>query len=65
MVTMDNYDDFDITDHIIKKENTGWEEKWTHSSYLIRKLPDIPVEPAIIKSNEPWYRRFENKRRKK
>lgn len=55
-------EDINITDHIIEKENSDWEEKW--NTYEIRKFPDISIEPLVNKSTEPWYRRFENKKRK-
>lgn len=70
--------DFNITDHIIKKDKTNWEDKWNKTptredddpfvqqpkTYSLYLRPICQFEHVPIKSNEPWYRRFENKRKK-
>ena len=57
-------DDMNITDQIIEKPKNGWEGKWNQQTYTIYRRPDLPEEPIVNKSTEPWYRRFENKKRK-
>ena len=84
---IENDVDFNITDHIIKKENTNWEEKWNKNTtiedenviededknednmfiqqpnnYALYLRPSYQPEFIEVKSNEPWYRRFENNR---
>lgn len=45
-----------------------YEEEWQRQGvYIIRKLPDIPqvFVPSKKELETPWYRKFENKRKKK
>lgn len=71
-------EDFNITDHIVKKESTNWEEKWDKNptkeddpfiqqpnTYTLYLRPELPPIAHIEVSKEPWYRRFENKRKNK
>lgn len=62
-------EDFDITEHIIKKDGTGWEEKWNQPNTPYRRIYKMPEyrlnDIPVIKSNEPWYRKFENNKRKR
>lgn len=57
-------EDINLIDHTIEKPNDDWEEKWNNQPYIIRKTHDFPKEPIVNKSTEPWYRKFENKKRK-
>ena len=55
-------EDFNITDHLIKKDNIIG-NTW----YTLHKLPDIPDTyiPSKKEIETPWWRRYENKKRKK